>query len=212
MKKACLLPILLILFLSFAIYLGLSRQSDKSLPSDSSNNSQNQPPPTKEQSELVPPIAEFKPRITKKTFGTYVTPQNSPVSPERFTGYHTAVDVEYGDVAGDVPIYAINDGQIVLSKIASGYGGVFILQTTIQGQAHSVLYGHIRPSTLPQADNIVKRGDQLGLLGTGYTSETDNERKHLHFAILSNDRINLLGYVQTKTELSGWLNPTSFFP
>lgn len=61
------------------------------------------------------PIADFEGRITKKPFGIYITPQNSPVQPERFSGYHTGDDAEYGDVAADVPVYAVYDGQIVLS-------------------------------------------------------------------------------------------------
>src|SRR3990167_7147055 len=38
------------------------------------------------------PISDWLSRITKKKFGQYITPQTSPVQPERFTGYHTAAD------------------------------------------------------------------------------------------------------------------------
>jgi len=31
----------------------------------------------------------------------YITPQTSPVQPERFTGYHTGVDVEYNDIKSE---------------------------------------------------------------------------------------------------------------
>src|SRR3989344_6907506 len=50
---------------------------------------------------LVWPVDEFEERITKKPFGIFITPQNSPIKPERFSGYHTGVDVENGDVAGE---------------------------------------------------------------------------------------------------------------
>ena len=42
------------------------------------------------------------PRITKKPFGIFITTQNSPVQPERFSGYHTGVDVEYKDAEGRI--------------------------------------------------------------------------------------------------------------
>ncbi len=169
------------------------------------------PPPSSQESSLAFPINEFKERITKKPFGIYITPQNSPVSPERFTGYHTGADVEYQDVSDDVPVLAVGDGTITLARTASGYGGVLILETEIQGEKHSVLYGHIRPSSLPEVGQTFKKGETLGLLGTGYGPETDNERRHLHFAILADNRIDLKGYVQNQSDLSGWLDPEPLF-
>ncbi len=80
---------------------------------------------------LATPTQEFKTRITKKFFGTFVTSTNSPVSPERFIGYHTGVDVEYGDVAADVPVFAVSDGLVVTSKYASGYGGVMVINKEV---------------------------------------------------------------------------------
>lgn len=158
------------------------------------------------------PIDQFKERITKKNFGTFVSPQNSPVSPERFRGYHTAVDVEYGDISTDVPVFALADGKIVYSSTVSGYGGIFILEFEYNGQKHNALYGHIRPSSLPSKNRIVKKGKQIGLLGTGFSQETDNERRHLHFGIINSNEIKLLGYVQNQAELSGWHDPLSLYP
>ncbi len=160
---------------------------------------------------LFPPVTNFKERVTKKPFGIYITPQNSPIQPERFTGYHTGADAEYQDVTTDVPVYAAADGTIKLARTASGYGGVMIEEIQLNGSTHSVLYGHIRPSSLPKIGQIVTRGEQIGLLGTGYSQETDGERRHLHFAVLADNRMDLLGYVQTKTELSGWIDPLGFF-
>jgi murein DD-endopeptidase MepM/ murein hydrolase activator NlpD len=161
--------------------------------------------------QLAVPIADFKARITEKPFGIYITPQNSPVQPERFTGYHTGVDVEYQDATSDVPVYALADGKIVLSRTASGYGGVFMIDFTFKGVERCALYGHIRPSSLPKLDAKVIKGEQIGLLGTGYSTETDGERRHLHFAILSDNRLSILGYVQTKSELSGWTDPLTLY-
>ncbi|MCL5794929.1 MAG: M23 family metallopeptidase [Patescibacteria group bacterium] len=161
--------------------------------------------------QLAIPIADFKARITKKPFGIYITPQTSPVQPERFTGYHTGVDVEYQDISADVPVYAIVDGKVVLSERASGYGGVFVIQASIDGKEHNVLYGHIRPSSLPNVGQIYKNGEQLAVLGTGYSSETDGERRHLHFAVLSDIRTDIRGYVQNQSQLSGWIDPLSLY-
>ncbi len=158
------------------------------------------------------PINEFKERINKKPFGIFVTPNNSPVQPERFTGYHTASDIEYQDVIEEVPIYAVGDGKIVLSRTASGYGGVFVLNFNLpDGSNHTAIYGHIRPNTLPAVGLEVKKDQQLGVLGTGYTAETDGERHHLHFGIRADNIINILGYVQNQTELSGWIDPVTLY-
>jgi hypothetical protein len=56
-----------------------------------------------------------------------------------------------------------------------------------------------------------EKGDPLALLGTGYSSETDGERRHLHFAVLSNDRVDIKGYVQSESDLSGWIDPLTLF-
>ena len=57
----------------------------------------------------------------------------------------------------------------------------------------------------------VKLGQQIALLGDGYSDETDGERKHLHFAIIPGESSNLKGYVQNESELSGWIDPLEFF-
>ena len=164
------------------------------------------------QSAFAEPVTDFKTRVTKKPFGIHITPQDSPVQPERFAGYHTGADAEYEDVTDDVVVYAIASGSVVLSETASGYGGVFMISFDLNGTAHTALYGHIRPSSLPKKGVEFKKGDPLALLGTEYSSETDGERRHLHFAILSDDRLDIKGYVQTKSELSGWIDPLTLLP
>lgn len=168
---------------------------------------QSSPTPT-QTTNLTYPVAEFKKRITKKFFGTYVTKKNSPISPEKFTGFHTAVDVEYEDITSNVPVYSIDDGQIIYSGPVKGYGG-FI---AIQYSQNIGIYGHLQPSTLLPNKLIVKKGDTIGILGTGYSAETDGERKHLHFAILKGSKLDFRGYVQSESELSLWLNPLTLFP
>ncbi|MDP2874527.1 MAG: M23 family metallopeptidase [bacterium] len=158
-------------------------------------------------SALVEPVSEFKQRITKKPFGIYITPNNSPVNPERFTGYHTAVDVEFDDVAGEVPVRAIADGKVLYSNLGSGYGGVMSVRHQIGTETITAVYGHLKPDSMLTVGTEVKKGQQLGILGQGYSDETDGERKHLHFGIHKGAEVNLHGYVATKEELVGWEDP-----
>ncbi len=159
---------------------------------------------------LVEPVADFSNRITKKPFGVYITPQNSPVQPERFSGYHTAVDVEYEDVAGEVPVVAMADGKVVVSRTANGYGGVLLIQHEIDGEAVQSLYGHLDPASLAAVGSTVEAGEQIGILGDGGTAETDGERKHLHFGILKGATSDIRGYVSGENELATWYDPVSF--
>lgn len=156
-------------------------------------------------SDFIEPIAEFKSRITKKSFGIYITPDNSSVSPERFQGYHTGVDVEYGDVLSEVPVRAVSDGEVVLSDTVSGYGGVLVIR---HNDVFS-LYGHLDPKSLIKAGEKVSAGREIGILGEGNSAETDGERKHLHFAI--SKEMDIRGYVALKSELGRWHNPLDFY-
>ncbi len=161
---------------------------------------------------LVEPTQEFKSRITKKTFGQYITPQDSPIQPERFTGYHTGVDVEFTDTSSEVPVRAIASGKVELAQSVSGYGGVVVIHHTLEAKPILVLYGHLAPSALPKVGKEVVAGEIIGRLGAGGTSETDGERKHLHFAMLKKSTLDLAGYVSIKSALdAGWYNPLDFY-
>ncbi len=160
---------------------------------------------------IVSPIDQFDTRITKKFFGTYVTPTNSPVQPERFTGFHTGVDIEYGDTTTDVPVRAIAEGQVVVSQTASGYGGVMVIRHNLQGKSITALYGHLRPSSMKKVGTTVAANDQIAVLGTAYSAETDGERRHLHFSLRRDASTTIRGYVQKQSELSDWQDPQTFF-
>lgn len=167
-------------------------------------------PAPKPEANLTEPIAEFTNRITKKPFGIYITPQNSPVQPERFSGYHTASDVEYEDVTGDVPVRAIADGVVTRSGQVNGYGGLLVIQHGEEFQNVSSLYGHLKVSSLPRVGTEIKAGDQIGVLGEGGSADAGGERKHLHFGILKSGVTDIRGYVQNESELSSWLDPEEF--
>ena len=161
---------------------------------------------------LIEPVPEFRLRITKKAFGTFVTPQDSPVQPERFTGFHTGVDVEYEDITDNVPVVAVTDGTVVYKGTINGYGGVVIIRHDIGDGTYQVLYGHldIRSVTVG-IGQFVTRGQRLGNLGEGYSPETDGERKHLHFSISQRNTLDFRGYVSAMDELSDWIDPQNLF-
>ena len=155
------------------------------------------------------PIANALARVTKKPFGIYVSPVFSPVSPERFTGYHTGVDFETtsNEQNVDVPIYAICPGKLLLKKIASGYGGVINESCTIAGQAVTVTYGHLRLASITKKiGQTFEQGEQIGVLGKGYSTETDGERKHLHLGIHKGAAAVISGYVANFSDLKQWIN------
>jgi len=159
------------------------------------------------------PLTNAKSRETKKSFGMYVTPTNSPVSPEKFTGYHTGLDFETTPAEADIAITvrALCDGKLLVKEYATGYGGVAVQSCVLGGQPVTVIYGHLKLASITSAVGAtLKRGDVLGILGKGYSTETDGERKHLHLGIHKGTAIYILGYVQTKAALSGWLDPAPF--
>lgn len=164
----------------------------------------------KTQPSVVLPIKNFYSRVTKKHFGQYITPQNSPIKPERFCGYHTGADAETtkAEQKIDVPVYAIANGQVLYVSYVNGYGGVVIIKHAVGKEVVTALYGHVRLSSVKLKKNSkVIAGQKIAVLGTGYSSETNGERKHLHFGLLKGAVINFKGYVQSKSQLSAWLDP-----
>ena len=172
------------------------------------------PAPAPQTSGLYPPISNPASRATKIFFGTYVSPGHSPISPERFTGYHTGQDFETtpAEQNTDVAIYAACAGKLLVKEYASGYGGVAVQSCTLNGQAVTIIYGHLRlASVSPAVGDQLKPGQQIAVLGTGYSTETNGERKHLHFGIHKGTAVNILGYVQKQSDLSGWIDPLPYF-
>lgn len=160
------------------------------------------------------PVANAKSKITKKPFGLYVSPGNSPIMPERFTGYHTGSDFEVrqSELNSRINVAAICDGPVLIKRWVSGYGGVIVQSCMLQGDPVTVLYGHIdiTVENSPTAGQSVKRGDYLAVLAPAYSFYTDEERKHLHLSIHKGTDVNYLGYVQNKNQLLGWYDPAGF--
>jgi len=159
------------------------------------------------------PLSRASERVTKKAFGTFITPENSPVQPERFRGYHTGTDFETfpEEAASDVSIRAICDGALAMKRSASGYGGVAVQKCAADNAPVTVVYGHLRLASI-RADigDDLKTGDVIGVLGTGDSRETDGERKHLHLGIHRGSATDIRGYVASQAALEQWIDPCQF--
>ena len=160
------------------------------------------------------PVEKVRERVTKKKFGTFVTPKNSPVYPERFSGYHTGIDFESSpsEKNESVRIFAICPGKLIFKKWVTGYGGVVVESCLFNKVPITITYGHLKLDSIK--NNIgdqLNVGQPLAVLGSGYSQESDGERKHLHLSIHKGDQINLRGYVNSQNELDNWIDPCDFF-
>jgi murein DD-endopeptidase MepM/ murein hydrolase activator NlpD len=182
------------------------------IPVNQLDTAVNTDPDRRESSSVVVPVEEFATRITKKPFGIFITPETSPVQPERFSGYHTGVDAEYDDVEGEVAVFAITDGLVEYSGRVDGYGGLLAICHLIDNKEYLAIYGHLDPNSLVAKDQSVTKGQQIGVLGKGFSIETDGERKHLHFALYLGSDVSLKGYVQSLDQLSSWVDPKTILP
>jgi len=157
------------------------------------------------------PLTHGKERITKKSFGIHVLPENSPVSPERFSGYHTGVDFEIlsGEEGMDVSVVSVCAGAVTFRHWVKGYGGVLIQECALPNADRvSVLYGHLNiNSILLSVGDTLSVGDRIGLLGEAYSDQTDGERKHLHLSVHIGSARELRGYVEKNDELKEWMDP-----
>ncbi len=169
--------------------------------------------PEKEEAELVdfqPPLDRIEEREVKKPFGIYITPENSPIQPERFQGYHTGVDFEIlsGESTAEVLVYAVCLGKLELKQFGNGYGGLAVQSCQLDKEPITVVYGHLKLSSVfGKPGDKIERGDVIGVLGEGESLETDYERKHLHISIHKGPEINTRGYLSSSSELAGWLDP-----
>jgi len=168
---------------------------------------------------FVAPIDRARERVTKKPFGLQVSPTNSPVSPERFSGWHTGVDFETFEDEADivVPVRAFCSGTIRTHNKTSGYGGLIVQDCLYGSEPITVSYGHIANcSTVDTCidapvGTYVVAGDMIAVLGKGYSVDTDGERKHLHFGVVRGKKNEIRGYVSEEQQLKGWFDPLNAF-
>jgi murein DD-endopeptidase MepM/ murein hydrolase activator NlpD len=159
---------------------------------------------------FIAPLDRVGERATKKPFGIFITPQNSPVQPEKFRGFHTGTDFEIfpEELNVDVPVKAICDGKIAVKKTATGYGGVLVESCILENNPVMVVYGHLKLTSIAKkSGDALAQGEEIGILGKTFSAETSGERKHLHLGVHKGSTVNILGYVQSQSKLSGWIDP-----
>lgn len=162
------------------------------------------------QNNFFSPLSRSDKRITKKPFGILITPQTSPIQPEKFYGYHTGTDFEIfpEELNAEVALRSVCSGKLLFKKYINGYGGAAVELCKLDNQPITVIYGHLKLSSITtNTGDDINAGDTLGILGKAYSNETDGERKHLHLGFHKGTDINILGYVKNKTDLSGWIDP-----
>ena len=160
-------------------------------------------------SSLRYPITKPNERVTKKLFGTKVSPTNSPIQPERFTGYHNAVDFEIlpGEEQQLIKVTALCGGNLISKRKVSGYGGLATQSCRINNQLVTVIYGHLELASISESPNsYLAPGDFIGYLGAANSTDTDGERKHLHLGIRKGQSSDVKGYVDTEAELLDWID------
>ena len=227
MKKKYVVSLILLVVVAFLVWLFFRNNlQDKTTPAATNSSQDNRSNPVDnkttvdnpvplEDSSLnkfgfIDPLSRAAERITKKTLGQYITPQNSPVQPEKFQGYHTGTDFEIFPEEADaaVSVRAVCSGKLLLKEFASGYGGVAVESCDLEGNPITVIYGHLKLTSIDLKNGSdLKAGDVIGVLGKGYSSETDGERKHLHLGFCKGSSVNIRGYVSSVSQLSGWLDP-----
>lgn len=165
--------------------------------------------PVVTQDLVVPPIDPEAPwgyHATLKIFGQFVN--------DRFYGYHAGEDVEvFPEFEGkDIEVRSVADGYIVYKNWVGGYGGVVIVEHEIAGELYRSLYGHLDLGSVTQdVGELLQKGEVFALLGDPYSTQTDGERKHLHFSVWRGNAVQIAGYVATEEELAKWLNPQDFY-
>lgn len=197
-----------ILFIGIFIHNLTAKQINITSPKPAKISSTSTPVPP----QNIPPMSDYRRRITKRLFGTLVTPvdQKTIKCGAAFSGYHTGLDFEIlpGEENIEVPVYSISEGKIIYLNWVSGYGGLIITQNIINQHDVTVLYGHIDlKSVTKKVGDIVLTGDKLADLGAACSQATDGERKHLHLAIHLGSVVDYRGYVPSSADLSSWINP-----
>lgn len=163
------------------------------------------------------PLPDASDRAMPLGFGLYVTPdpkQNPIDPPERFVGYHTALDFEVTEeeISKDVPVFAICKGKIAFSGYVEGYGGL-LLQRCKAGSEHVVvIYGHLEIATLPEEGSTLQKGQEFGRLAPPYSYDSGYNRKHLHLGIHRGKNLEMRGYVQNESDLKQFIDPASVLP
>ncbi|TSC58448.1 MAG: Uncharacterized protein Greene041619_672 [Candidatus Peregrinibacteria bacterium Greene0416_19] len=156
-----------------------------------------------------PPLARLSERAVKKPFGIRISPEDSPIQPERFRGYHTGIDYETSaeEQGKETEVAALCGGSLRLKKRVEGYGGVAVQECLLRDEPVTVIYGHLALESITAGvGEYLSLGERIGLLGE-QGPDTDDERKHLHLGIHRGRNVVLAGYATPEAELGSWIDP-----
>jgi len=219
MNKA-LLAVIVVLIIGSGAWALFKPKVPATEPTSSTGTTTETPAPEPE-SEPAPtptvyyPLPNYPPRVTERVYGTYYSKAKSGelACGGQFSGYHNGDDLEAtpAEIDQEVPVFAIADGKVREFNRINGYGGLLIIEHTIAGQTMTANYGHVdlnQPKVT--VGGTVKAGQVAAYLGAHCSSETDGERKHLHFSLHKGTIIDVKGYVQSQAALAEWLNPKEF--
>ncbi|MFZ7943841.1 murein hydrolase activator EnvC family protein [Neobacillus sp. 19] len=90
-------------------------------------------------------------------------------------GNHWGVDIANRT---QVPIVAAADGVVIKSYYSSSYGNCIFVSHSINGQVYTTVYAHMS-SRIAASGAVVKKGQQIGVMGNTGASEG----QHLHFEL-----------------------------
>jgi murein DD-endopeptidase MepM/ murein hydrolase activator NlpD len=207
---------LLLLLISIGSYVKLQTLKPSTIaasPTLSSSSSMIPSPTVSAQVAYYYPITNYVNRLTNRHYGQTITPSDRQGLPcgAPFTGLHDADDLEVttAELTADIPIYAIAAGTVRQVSQVNGYGGLLVIQHSLNNQVVTANYGHInlQRTTVKTGDHVTA-GQLVSYLGDACSNQTDGERKHLHFALHRGSAIDIKGYVTTPSELAAWLNPS----
>ncbi|WP_313480986.1 M23 family metallopeptidase [Microbacterium sp.] len=112
--------------------------------------------------------------------GTWTKTSDWGYRSDPFTGettYHAGTDYAAAD---GTPIYAAADGRVVWAEFNGGYGGLIIIEHTVQGEAVRSVYAHMWERGIHvQEGQTVTAGTHIGDVGSSGRSTGAN----LHFEI-----------------------------
>ncbi|MDN5760188.1 MAG: M23 family metallopeptidase, partial [Tomitella sp.] len=119
-------------------------------------------------------------------------PRVHPISGE--SSFHTGTDFAAPD---GTPILAAADGTVTVAEFSGGYGGLIVIEHTLDGQTVATAYGHMWETGIHvQPGDTVTAGQHIGDIG----SSGNSTGPHLHFEVRTG------GTDGEHTDPAAWLN------
>lgn len=119
-------------------------------------------------------------------------PRVHPISGE--SSFHTGTDFAAPD---GTPILAAADGTVTVAEFSGGYGGLIVIEHTLDGQTVATAYGHMWETGIHvQPGDTVTAGQHIGDIG----SSGNSTGPHLHFEVRHG------GTDGEHTDPAAWLN------